>query len=78
MINYVLSLALSYSYISTPLMVLGSSTDTNSVKNLCSVCGVEKCTDTFLQTWRESIDQQAREMITVSFTERFIHKKKGI
>ena len=67
MIDYVPSLALSYSYISTPLMGLGSSTDTNSVKNLCQVCGEDKCTDTFLQTWRESIDQQAREMITVSF-----------
>ena len=31
------SLALSYSHISTPLMVLGSSTDTNTVKNVCQV-----------------------------------------
>ena len=31
------SLALSYSHISTPLMVLGSATDTNTVKNVCQV-----------------------------------------
>lgn len=60
-----LSLALSYSHISTPLMVLGSSTDTNTVKNVCQVCGSDKCTDAFLQSWRDNIDQQAREMITV-------------
>ena len=73
MIKYVYSLALSYSYISTPLMVLGSSTDTNTVNNVCQVCGQDKCTATLAQTWRESIDQQAREMITVSF-----HRKVSI
>ena len=60
------SLALSYSYISTPMMVLGSATDTNSVKNVCGVCGMDKCDQAFLQSWRENIDLQAREMITVS------------
>ena len=60
------SLALSYSHISTPMMVLGSATDTNTVKNVCQVCGADKCDQAFLQSWRENIDLQAREMITVS------------
>ena len=68
------SLALSYSYISTPLMVLGSSTDTNTVNNVCQVCGEDKCTATLAQTWRDAIDLQAREMITVSFHKTSIGK----
>ena len=60
------SLALSYSHISTPMMVLGSATDTNSVNNVCQVCGVDKCDQAFIQSWRDNIDLQAREMITVS------------
>lgn len=59
-----LSLALSYSYISTPMMVLGSATDTNTLKNVCGVCGADKCDQAFIQSWRENIDLQAREMIT--------------
>ena len=58
-------MAQSYSYISTPSMVLASATDTTSLTNFCSVCGQEKCNDFLYQSWRENMDRLAREMITV-------------
>ena len=56
----------SWSYISTPSMVLTSSTDTSAVNSVCSVCGQDQCDENFGQTWREKIDMIARDMIAVS------------
>ena len=56
----------SWSYISTPSMVLTSSTDTVAVNGVCGVCGQEQCDQNFGQMWREKSDEIAREMISVS------------
>ena len=61
----------SWSYISTPSMVLTSSTDTVAVNGVCGVCGAEQCDQNFGQKWREKSGEIATEMIAVSCQQTF-------